>query len=34
MFVENAKKKFRKYLTDKEIEDIFENNPRKYLLDA
>ena len=34
LFVENAKKKFRKYLTDKEIEDIFENNPRKYLLDA
>ena len=34
LFVENAKNKFRKYLTDKEIEDIFENNPRKYLLDA
>lgn len=30
-FAENAKKKFSKYLTEDEINDIFENNARKLL---
>ncbi|MBP3635024.1 MAG: hypothetical protein J6J17_01005 [Bacilli bacterium] len=31
MFVENAKKKFRKYITEKEINDLFENNAKKII---
>ena len=30
-FAEKAKKKFSKYLTEDEINDIFENNARKLL---